>query len=409
MCFSIRNLFKPILGIFLFGLALWFSPIEASAYSNFGVTDYIPNGTTLPYSYNGFFPSELGTLTPSSFVYGGVYNNLPLDLPFSPAVSVDNTYTFDFNFSLSFFNTFYNVECSGPLLLQYTLTYENSAGFANVLIGSSFHDLNLSADTPFFSINDTFIVTCPGAPRSYSVSISNLYNNYAYVPWVFNVSPSYSGSALPNSSGSSNTFTLTGYSDPVDSSRILMTDQSSGHVYDGKIFTRMCDITLTGSVPFNNPDYDISFSEDDVDPSGSRFIFAIYSSVSNFRLDYEKSIADNTETIKNQFEEYFDYNPPNTQSFNSDKSSVDSSINTVTTFQNTAFSGLSSAVNDTGLDNFDFAEYGPQMSYVGLLLTSIYNVFPNKFRYVIYFVLFVGFFGVLLNAGHYIKKMRDSE
>ena len=116
MSFFIRNLIKPILGLFLFGLAVWFSPIEASAYQTFGVTQYIPNGTSLPYQYFTFFPSELGTTTPTSFVNLAGYSDIPFEFPYLPEVT--GTYEFDLNVSLSFCNSFYNVKCDGPLLLE---------------------------------------------------------------------------------------------------------------------------------------------------------------------------------------------------------------------------------------------------------------------------------------------------
>lgn len=399
MNFSIRNFFKPILGLFVMGLALWFNPIDVHAYVSYGVTPYIPNGTSLPFNYTIQFPDQLGTLNPS-FVSSGQYNNLQLEVP--AGLSVDSEYTFELCFSVNFFNSFYNIQCEGPLVLTYSLNYQDSDGVHTMYIGNTIHSLHFDNDSPFPSINDVIPVYCPGIPLSYNVVFESSAPGYSYLPWVFSVSPSYNGTALPDTSSGTQTFTITGYSDPVGSSRILLVGQNGQGTFDGNFSNRMSNITLTGSIPFNSPDYDLSFHEEDIDPSGSRFCFGIVSSVRDFHISFGKKIAD-------QFEEYFDYQPPNTQSFNTDKSSVDSSINTVTNFQNTAFSGLSSAVNDTGLDTFDFAEYGPQMSYVGLLLTSVYNIFPNKFKYVIYFVLFVGFFGVLLNAGTYIKKMRDNE
>lgn len=456
------SIVKYILGIFLFGLVLWANPVEGFAFYDSGRTAPIPNNTVLPYEYNNFWPSEFG-ISPTSYTRYPSYT-IPFDnLPFSP--DYRNACNFTLNISLNFYNTLYNVDCNGEILAEITIYYyDHSNTLVSLPVFSQFQSISFTDNCSYPSINFSFPVHLDGAPAYYILNLSTAYfrSSSAYRPWIFSSAPSFTGHASATSSGSSSqTMTISGYTvaDPNASTAFYGSAYGSEYTsiygyesgyesgtngnqsYNGSwsgstsvsgsgswatspnglfgtIDVGRQNIIATGTFTSTNSDYDFTWSEDDIDPSGSYFVFAFWSLVTDFQYDfdgninantssiktYSSSIDSNTSTLVDQFEDFFDYVAPNTQSFNADKSTTDSMIQSASSIQTGYFDSLTSAVVDTGLDSYDFAEYNPQVNYVSGLLTDVYDTFPNKVKYVIYFVLFLGMFSVLINAVAYVVK-----
>ena len=298
-----------VFAFILVGVVFFATPTKGYAYSAWGVTKTIPNGVQLPYTYTSFLPDTLNNLNPN---FGNLVTyNVPLtqDLPIS--TSIDGDYSFDFNYSFLIYNSFHNVDCVGNLWFKFTLNYVDSNNVSqSMVIGSSFSTLSFSDDNYGYVLNFDFPVHVYGNPVSVDVQISD-QSIYEYTPFIFTAGESLLVD-LEASSSLGQTITMYGtipqqsasyvgnQSGSVDGSwhTTYYTDSGSfsGSFDDilnsGDITIPQTTFTGTFSLPNDSADYSGTISEDEIDPSGSRFVFGCSAFVNNFYTNFDGTSYD---------------------------------------------------------------------------------------------------------------------